>query len=108
MKDVPDVRDDYNPKLIENINKIIRDETLQFYFRRNALFLYAHHHTDEELLKYVEELLDNPELCSSAATILIKNIRKLEMVKKKVLNNNFMPDTRKKELLSELIITEFS
>ncbi|HEX5186708.1 MAG TPA: hypothetical protein VFV86_07440, partial [Nitrososphaeraceae archaeon] len=108
LKDVPDVRDDYDPKLLEHINAIIRDETLRFYFRRNALFLYAHYHTDEDLLKYVEELLDNPELCSSAATILIKNTHNLEIVKKKILDNNFMLDSRKKELLSDLIITQFS
>ena len=105
---MPEVRADYDPKLFEYINAIIRDENLQFYFRRNVLFLYTRYHTDEELLKYVEELLDNPELCSSAATILIRNVRNIEIVKKKVMNNKFMSNGRKKELLSDLIITEFS
>ena len=108
LKDMPNVKDDFNPKLFEHINAIIRNEKVKFYFRRNALFLYARYHTDEELLKYVEILLDHPELCSSAATILIRNVREMQIVKKKVIDNNHMSNGRKKELLSELIITEYT
>jgi len=108
LKDMPEVKADFNPKLFEHINAIIRDEEVKFYFRRNALFLYARYHTDEELLQFVETLLDHPELCSSAATILIRNVRNIQIVTKKIINNKHISNGRKKELLFDLTITEYT